>query len=147
MPKEIILDPCDSALSTAYTWGISNSGYARNETNGATLLLHRLIAERIIGRSLIIGEEVDHINGNGLDNRRENIRVVPHMFNSQNLTKKRLNNTSGFRGVSFNKQTGKWRAQAQIASKYTYIGQYSSPEAAGEAARIWRLEHMPGALN
>ena len=53
------------------------------------------------------GIEVDHINGNGLDNRRANLRLVTVQQNRQNRNKGR-NNQTGFKGVTFDKKSGKW---------------------------------------
>ncbi len=54
--------------------------------------------------------DIDHINGDGLDNRIENLREVPHLQNGRN-TKRNKTNTSGVPGVSFCKAANKWVAQ------------------------------------
>jgi hypothetical protein len=66
--------------------------------------------------------EVDHINGDGLDNRLENLRVCRHADNLRN-GRMRPNNTSGFRGVTVGK-CGRWRAQIAINGKQIVLGEY-----------------------
>lgn len=77
--------------------------------------------------------QVDHINGNGLDNRRENLRLVTpsqNMFNS----KKPKNNTTGFKGVDFQKKENKYRARIGVNNKRINLGQFNTAE---EAARAY----------
>lgn len=85
--------------------------------------LHRVIA------APKAGYHVDHINGNGLDNRRENLRVTTMSQNLMNQRKSRAN-TSGFKGVSFHKQRQKWRACIKKDGKYMHLGLFNTPEAA-----------------
>lgn len=86
---------------------------------------------------------IDHRNGNGLDNRRENLRECGQSKNSGN-TMLRKTNTSGYKGVSYEKDTGKWLAQIRIGGKKTRLGSFLTPEQAGlvydAAARAeWRI--------
>lgn len=80
------------------------------------------------------GEEVDHRDGNGLNNCRENLRVCTHLENIRNQ-KKRINNTSGYKGVIFEKQqTHKpWRARIKIRGKDIHLGLFARKEDAAKA--------------
>ena len=78
------------------------------------------------------GQEVDHINVNPLDNRRENLRICSHHENSFNRTKY-SNNKSGFKGVYFDKQKQKFRAYINIDGKRKYLGYFDDPEEAHQA--------------
>lgn len=76
------------------------------------------------------GYEIDHINGNCLDNRRENLRFATHRQNGQNRHEAK---TSKYPGVNWHKKSQKWKAEAQINGKNQYIGLFTSEEAAFEA--------------
>jgi hypothetical protein len=73
--------------------------------------------------------ETDHINGITLDNRKCNLRTAT---NSQNQCNKKiqLNNTSGYKGVSWSKRANKWKAQIQYNNKYIYLGYFNAAEEA-----------------
>jgi len=58
--------------------------YAALRRGTRHITLHRVILERILGRKLRVGEECDHIDGNGLNNRRCNLRLVDHRRNIRN---------------------------------------------------------------
>lgn len=76
-------------------------------------------------------EKVDHRNGNGLDNRRENLRRCTQ---SENLMNKRMgvNNTSGFKGVSATPR-GRWRSYINVYGNRMHIGVFDTPEEAATA--------------
>ena len=78
------------------------------------------------------GFDVDHSNGNGIDNRRKNIRIATR---SQNMHNKKMqhNNTSGYKGVHWNKGRGKWQANIKVNDKRRYLGSFDTPEDAAEA--------------
>lgn len=65
--------------------------------------------------------QIDHINGERSDNRIENLRVLTSQENSRNVGLA-VNNRSGFRGVCWNKKSGKWQAQIRVGRKTTYLG-------------------------
>lgn len=69
--------------------------------------------------------QIDHINGNTLDNRFENLRLATNAQNSKNY-KKPITNKSGFKGVSWCKQNKKWYAQIKVNNKKIYLGRYNS---------------------
>ena len=68
------------------------------------------------------GMVTDHINGNGLDNRRENLRIVTNRENLQNLHHPK---SSKYPGVSFITSRKKWRTQIQLKGKRQFLGEYS----------------------
>ncbi len=78
--------------------------------------------------------EVDHKNHQTLDNRRVNLRLATR---TQNITNQRISrrNTSGFKGVYWDKEHGRWRATISLNGKLRSLGWFNSPETAGEAYR------------
>lgn len=90
------------------------------------------------------GMEVDHENGNGLDNRRSNLRVVTHVTNMQNVRRLKLNKSSQFQGVTWDKHHRKWRARAVYEGRLVDLGRYGSEEEAGRVAHEYRLIHQVG---
>jgi len=92
--------------------------------------LHRIIAERMIGRPLVAGEVVDHINGDILDNRRCNLRVTTARVNQQN---KAMNRKGHLPGTHFKKKLQKWVAHAFLNGIYTYLGAFPTQQQAHQA--------------
>jgi len=93
--------------------------------NGFSEKLHRIIMNAPKG---VI---IDHINGNTLDNRKCNLRICTHSQNSCN-SKRRVDNTSGYKGVTFRKgsKTNKWAAHIGINGVNKALGCYPTPEEA-----------------
>jgi len=89
--------------------------------------MHRIILERILGRTLEPNEYPDHKNGNGLDNQRSNLRLATAAQNSQNMGKP-ITNTSGYKGVCWSRRAGKWLVQIRVNGKRLYLGYYHTPE-------------------
>lgn len=90
------------------------------------------------------GRHIDHINGDKLDNRRENLRVATHSQNQVNRKSLNKNNRSGARGVSFapNRSPLKpWRVQITVDGKNIHLGQFGSKEDAISARRLAEQEH------
>jgi hypothetical protein len=75
---------------------------------------------------------VDHINGDGLDNTRSNLRQATNAENLHNRGPQ-SNNTSGYKGVYWNKQAGKWHAQIRAHRKAHFLGHHDTAEAAARA--------------
>jgi hypothetical protein len=90
------------------------------------LMLHRFIM------NATKGTVIDHINGNTLDNRRENLRVCSHSENMKN-SKKRSNGKCPYKGVYFNKHVNKWNPQIKVDGKRISLGYYLSAEEARNA--------------
>lgn len=84
-------------------------------------------------------KEVDHIDGNPLNNRPDNLRLVVTRQNSMNR-KIRKDNTSGYTGVVFYKPAGMWKAQVSIGGAQVSRGYYKNKEDAAEAVRLARAE-------
>lgn len=80
--------------------------------------------------------KVDHINGDTLDNRKENLRKADQFQNQYN-TKIRSDNTSGYRCVSWSKSNKKWLVQIRVLKERVHIGHFTSKEDAAQAAILF----------
>jgi len=98
------------------------------------IFMHRILA------ATPEGLVTDHINGDSLDNRRDNLRAVTHTHNMWNRAA-RADRRSRFKGVTFDKRRGKWAAVIQVNNSPIFLGRFQSEEAAGAAyARRAALE-------
>lgn len=76
--------------------------------------------------------DVDHINGNGLDNRKINLRKCSRSCNCAN-SKFRNNNTSGFRGVTFDRHRKRWKGQIMVKGKNIFLGRFLTAVSAAQS--------------
>lgn len=111
----------------------ATSGYQTKKKKSVSM--HRIIMQRILGRPLAAGETVDHIDGDGLNNRRSNLRIATKAENLRNRGRNR-NNSSGYKGVTFYKPNGKWMAKICIDYKQINLGYYDTPELASQAYKL-----------
>lgn len=126
---EAIVDEDNYNELSKYKWYYHNSGYAirsiRKNDKKFTIYMHREILKN--------EKFIDHINGNGLDNRKENLRECSHKENIRNRNKQK-NNTSGFKGVFWDKNKNVYKAQIKVNQKNIYLGSFTDKE---EAAKIY----------
>lgn len=118
---------------------ISRGYVTRNKSKAHPTLprrLHRIVCPAPLGSF------VDHINGNRLDNRRSNLRVVTKSQNNQNNQKLSSRNRSGKTGVSWEEDAGKWRAQIALNHKARFLGLFSELNQAIKARREAELKYF-----
>lgn len=127
--KFAIVDDGDYEWLSQFKWCIHRGRYtfyAKRSANRKILKMHRVIMRTPQGR------EVDHINHNGLDNRRANLRECSHAENLHNQLHRKTG-TSKYRGVYWSKKAGKWRACIGCNNKRMSMGQYDSETEAAMA--------------
>jgi hypothetical protein len=93
---------------------------------GSKISMHR----QIIGATNDV--QVDHVDLNGLNNRRENLRIATPQQNCFNRRKTRAN-TSGFKGVCWNRKSRKWQAGIRINGRSVHLGLFETIDAAYNA--------------
>lgn len=132
-----IVDKEDAALVSAHKWCVqqykdksrSTKIYAKRSYRGTQVTMHRFLLNPPKGVS------IDHINGNGLDNRRRNLRLTNKQGNAANRPKDRIKNaTSIYKGVYRNKTLKKWIARIQVGGKGIHLGVFVEET---EAARAY----------
>jgi hypothetical protein len=85
--------------------------------------------------------QIDHINGNGLDNRIENLRFCTNQQNQMNQ-KKRNGTTSKYKGVYFNVPKNKWSAYINLNGENIYLGSYIKETSAAIAYNEAAIRHF-----
>lgn len=141
--QEIIVDDENYEKLNKYTWYVIKGGStyyaARNgpmvKGKHSTIRAHR----SIMGAKQ--GECVDHINHNGLDNRKENLRICTNAENQHN-SKLSKANTSGYKGVSWNERGQKFQAQIRVNCKAIALGYHELPEDAARAYDRAAIKHF-----
>ena len=145
--KKFYFDLEDYDKIKEYYWVINNKGYViTGGANNSNLLMHRLIL------NVLDDQEVDHINHNTNDNRKENLRIVTRSQNQMNASW-RSNNTSGVAGVYFDNTYGYWvsKIQQDVLGHFAnfddavkvrkeaekiYFGEYSYDESMKKAQKL-----------
>ena len=117
------------------SWSVVQRGYTCYAQRGRTEdgvfyidLMHRVI----LGLTRGDGLEADHINGNGLDNRRANLRLANHKDNARNRKIGR-NNSSGAKGVCWDRTHQKWLARIVVDGRSLFLGRFDDIERAIDA--------------
>lgn len=133
--KFAIVDDADYEYLSQFKWYVReqkhvhgpSTFYARRKSGGKTIQMHRVILGLKPGDKLV----VDHINHDGLDNRRENLRVGTHAQNVANM--KSNHGSSRFKGVVWDKSASNWKAHIKKDQKVTHIGYYPTEEMAARS--------------
>ncbi len=110
---------------------IDKGGYIRICKDGKEYYAHRLAWFYIYGKWP--NYQIDHINGDKIDNRIENLRDVMEFVNHQNLRKARVDNKAGHLGVGKMDRYQKYFSKISIAGKSIYLGSFETPEEAHQA--------------
>ena len=119
--NEMLCDADDANILLMYYWHENTHGYARTSYNYKHMFAHRVVMGL---QEFNKNEEVDHINGDKLDNRRCNLRIVTSQQNKMNMGI-RCDNTSGVKGVNWDTRANKWVAQIWYNNNKILIGVFN----------------------
>lgn len=129
------IDVGDVEMVVDRRWHLSNKGYAVGKCNGRNQTLHRLI----MGLDFGDPRQVDHINGDKLDNRRLNLRIATPAENARN--RHAVTGRIPFRGVSREVRLRRFRAQCWIGGTPHHIGYFNTAQEAAAALDAHRVIH------
>jgi hypothetical protein len=136
--KSVVVDDDDYDRVAGYKWSsflAGKSWYVNTKIDGKTAYIHRLIT------GAPAGMDVDHLDGDGLNNQRNNLRVCTHQQNQQNTRKPDIPTSSIYKGVTKSNRGGKkvWAAQVKHNKKHIHCGNFETQE---EAARAYNAKAM-----
>lgn len=130
--KYATIDDDDYELVSKHSWRCV-AGYAMTYETGKShkerkiILMHRLI------NNTPEGFDTDHVNGDRLDNRKENLRTATRSQNCKNKGKSKVDSTSMFKGVMWDKKSKKWRAYIYDTGRNIYLGLFELEKDAANA--------------
>jgi len=137
------IDESDFLLLDQWSWSFTNCGrknYAvRNQKidgKNRRIYMHRFLT------SPGPDDIVDHANGDGLDNRRSNLRVTNRSMNAANTGKFGVDKTSDFKGVHWAKEIKRWRARIHMNGKTVSLGCFESESDAANAYNQAAIDHF-----
>ena len=133
--KSFLIDDDDYERFKNFNWRYEKSPNGSGGYVVAIIKMHRLVT------NAKKGEEIDHINHDKLDNRKENLRKVTHSENCQNrpLNKR---NKSGYKGVHWFKNEKKWSARLGVNGKRIFLGYFDNKKDAAKAYDIAAKKHF-----
>ena len=127
-----------AGTSAGFKGSKKRSPYWKVRLNGSDWYVHRIIYAMHHGYH--VTQQIDHIDGNGLNNRIENLREVSQFKNARNV-RKYSRNTSGFTGVNWAANCNKWRVQANYEGTRYQLGFFENFEEAVAVRKAFNLSH------
>jgi len=132
--KVALIDDEDYEKVSKYKWQAvyRREAWYASKTNGPSMHIF------ILGKRK--NKIIDHIDGNGLNNQRKNLRYATHIENGYNC-KLYKNNTSGHKGISWHKQHKKWAAQCRVNKKNIHLGYFINKKDAIKTYETFSEKH------
>jgi len=137
---EAIVDDEDYEHLSQFKWHYCQHGYARkngkmvNRVKGPSTAMHRLVT------GAPKDKQVDHINGNRLDNRKHNLRLCTNAENTRN--QKKYKGSSKYKGVCWYARDGLWHARIKVDYKTIHLGYFQNEEDAATAYNFAAIKHF-----
>lgn len=138
--KIALVDDCDFEELSKYNWCVSeryNTSYAKRGFGKPhrTLLMHRVIM------NAKKGQEIDHRDGNGLNNQKENLRFCNHSENLYNQSLQK-GKSSQFKGVYWQKENKNWVSRLKINGRNISLGSFENEISAAKAYDYAAIKHF-----
>lgn len=127
-----LIDDSDAEAIGHRKWRVFRDNRTFYAASGGTKKLPFLLMHRVI-LGAVKGQLVDHINRDGLDNRRANLRFASVSLNGANRRKASGSYTSSYKGVSWHEPLKKWKAAVKFNGKKYHLGYHSTEQEAAEA--------------
>lgn len=132
-----IVDAEDVEKIKDYKWHLNTQGYAATNIKNTTLQMQHLVVDIKNNRQ----KKTDHEDRDRLNNRKTNIRFCTQKENARNRGKSK-NNTSGHKGVSWNKNLNKWDVRITANQKQIFLGYFNSLRAAAKEYNNAAIKHF-----
>lgn len=113
------VDDRDYDFLTQWKWRVYGSGYVGRNSRQGVIYMHRVLAGGISGK------DVDHKNGDKLDNQKWNLRLVTKSENQRGFRLRNKETVSGVRGVHWFPRTKKWTARIKAGDKHYNLGYFT----------------------
>jgi len=136
-----LVDNKDFKYLNQFRWHASINGknvYAERSVTIDSKTKHKLMHREVMKAEKKM--EIDHIFGNGLDNRRKNLRICTHSQNLLNSSKYK-NSSSKYKGVYWGKKQNKWIAQVNVEGKNKHLGGFDNEIDAAKQYNIFAKEY------
>jgi hypothetical protein len=138
-----IVDDEDAEVTMQSWWAFQpteNLVYAMGKQKRKSIGLHRVVMARQLGRSLERHEHIDHIDGNPLNNCRNNLRIATQAENTLNR-KRYSNNTSGYKGVHWDPKRKTWKSVIRVNRQVHFLGYFDDPAEGHEAYKAAAIKY------
>jgi len=126
-------------ISVGQVAGTNTRRYRQIGVDGRRYGAHRLAFLFMTGEMPVL--DVDHADGNGFNNKWDNLRICTVSQNLAN-TGRHADNSSGFKGVTWDRPRGKWQARIQVRKQKIHLGRFNSAEEAHAAYVAAAFEHF-----
>ena len=135
-----LVDECDHEMLSFWNWSFMKVGYAQAWVGSSMYDRRKSTMHRVIMLP-DPSQQVDHINGDRLDNRRCNLRLCSGRENQMNR-KKSSGKSSSYKGVSFFPRTGRWASRIKVHGRNLHLGYFVSEKDAALAYDAAALHHF-----